>query len=139
MLNSPRAWRRLSGRSSRGKHREGSRAVSLSRKLAKLEVLVRAQEEAPAVPTFWTPERLERWCEWANRVLGTMSSDRALRVYTELTTTPRAQWGPVARRLDELAYLGTRGAFHAGWPHYGRVVALPDAICAALEAHPDAE
>jgi hypothetical protein len=31
--------------------------MTLSRKLARLEVLVQAQ--APAVPTFWTPERIK--------------------------------------------------------------------------------
>jgi hypothetical protein len=111
--------------------------MTLARKLAKLAVLVRA--EAPARPTYWTEVRLERWCAWANRLLGTMSRDRAVRVYTEMTTVPRDRWGPVARRLDELACLGARGAFHDRWPHYGRVVGLPDAVCEVLEAHPDAE
>jgi hypothetical protein len=110
--------------------------VTLQRRLAKLEVLVTGQTTA----TFWTPERVARWEWWASHLLGTMSDERGRRVFTELTTTPADQWGPVARRVNHMAAQGADGQYDAtGWPHWAdRVVALPDAVCALLEAYPDA-
>jgi hypothetical protein len=112
--------------------------MTLQRRLGRLEVLVKAQA-SPTVPTYWTPERIERWQEWARRLLLTMDRDRALRVFDELTTTPADQWGPVARRVNHMAYRGADGGYDGtGWPHWAdRVVALPDAVCELLEAHGD--
>jgi hypothetical protein len=114
--------------------------MSLSRRAARLEVLVQAQAEQPSASTFWTPERMGRWCEWANRLLGTMSYKRAVRVHAEMTTTPRDRWGPVACRLDHMASMGMEGHYdRSTWPHWAdRAIALPDAVCEVLERHPDA-
>src|SRR4051794_11988646 len=111
--------------------------MSLSSKLARLEILVRAQSEEDRAPTFWTGERVERWRQWAVRLLETMPKDRARRAYYELTELPAEHWGPITRRLDHLAYLGVEG-IHDSSSRAGRVVALPDAVCAVLEANPDA-
>ena len=113
--------------------------MNLARKIAKLEAIVSAQSE-PAVPTFWTPARVETYCMWANRLLGTMPEDRARRVFEELTTLPAESWGPVARRLDHMAAYGAGGGYDAvTWPYWAeRAIALPEALCHVLEAHPDA-
>jgi hypothetical protein len=114
--------------------------VTLARRLAKLEVLVQAQQPEQTTVTFWTPERVTLWKQWASRLLETMGNERAQRVYAEMTDTPPDEWGPVARRVHHLASLGADGHYHAvGWPHWAsRTIALPDAVCEALERHPDA-
>jgi hypothetical protein len=115
--------------------------MSLSRKLAQLEILARAQAEeaAPASP-YRTPERVERWRQWVARLLETMPEERARRVFEELAVLPADQRGPVARRVEHMAYLGAQGIYDAvGWPYWSeRAVAMPDAVCEALEQHPEA-
>ena len=113
--------------------------MTLARKLARLEVLVAAQAEA-AVPTFWTPERIEGYRRWAERLLATMAPDRARAVFEELETQPAEHWGPVTRRLDHMARTGAQEMYDgSGWPYWAtRAIALPDAVCEALERHPDA-
>jgi predicted RNA-binding Zn-ribbon protein involved in translation (DUF1610 family) len=110
--------------------------MSLSRKLARLETIV-AQAEA-AVPTFWTAERIEQWSQWAVRLLESMPEQRAVVAYVELTTLPAEQWGALTRVVSNLAVLladGVHGAPGSGERPYR----LPEAVCAVLEAHPDAE
>jgi len=114
--------------------------MSLAQKLARLEVLVKAQSDESAVPAYWTPERVAGWQQWAQRLLLTMSHERAVRVFAEMTTTPADQWGTVVRRVDRMARLGADGIYEAvEWPYWAdRAVALPDAVCELLERHPDA-
>jgi hypothetical protein len=109
--------------------------MDLGRKLARLEVLVRAQD--PPVPTFWTSARIEQWRGWLVRLLETMPRERAELVYAELTTLPRERWGPLARHVDTMAVHAVMGAWNA-YIEQGRPMALPEAVCAVLEAHPDA-
>jgi hypothetical protein len=110
---------------------------SLSRKLARLEIQVQAQQ--PPASTFWTPARVEAYRIWAVRLLESMPAARGAVVYAELTL-PADQWGPVARRVDRMACLGADGLYDATtWPYWSeRVIALPEAICEVLERHPDA-
>ena len=90
--------------------------MSLARKLARLEVLVAAQQ--PAAPTYWTPARIERWRQWAVRLLESMPRERAEPAYAELISLPAEQWGPVTRRLDHMALMGADGLYDCtGWPH----------------------
>ena len=113
--------------------------MTLARKIARLEVLVAAKSE-PTVPTFWTPERIEQWRAWVVRLLETMPEDWARQVFEELTTLPADQWGPVTRRVHDMACAGADGRYDCtGWPHWAdRAIALPEAVCAALEQHPGA-
>ena len=48
--------------------------MSLARKLAKLETIVGARAK-DAVLTFWTPDRIEGYRAWAERLLDTMPCD----------------------------------------------------------------
>lgn len=113
--------------------------MTLARKLAKLETIVSARAE-DAAPTYWTPARIEAWRAWVVRLLETMPEPRAVVAYVELTTLPADRWGPVTRRVHDMACTGADGRYDgAGWPHWAdRAIALPDAVCEALEAHPDA-
>jgi hypothetical protein len=111
--------------------------MTLARKLARLEVLVAAQSEA-TVPTFWTTERIEQWHLWVVRLLETMPQDRARQVFEELTTVPPEQWGPLTRHIETMATHATMGAWDA-YVKQGRPVALPEAVCAVLEANPEAD
>jgi hypothetical protein len=112
--------------------------TDLSRKLARLETLVSAK--APSAPTFWTPARIEGYRSWVERLLDTMPYERAAAMFTEMTTVPADQWGSVARRLDHMARMGAEGRYNShSWPYWAdRAIALPEAVCALLEAHPDA-
>jgi len=113
--------------------------MNLSSRLGKLELLVQAQQ--PATPTFWTPERIERWRQWAVRLLESMPRERAEPAYAELISLPAERWGPITRRLDDMARRGADGIYDStGWPHWAeRAIALPEAVCDLLERHPDAE
>jgi hypothetical protein len=110
--------------------------MSLSRKLARLETIV-AQAEA-AVPTFWTAERIEQWSQWVVRMLESMPEQRAVLAYVELTTLPADSWGTLTRVVDREARKAVMGAWDA-YIAEGRPVALPEAVCAVLEQHPDAD
>jgi len=111
--------------------------MSLAHKLAKLETIAAAQAEAPATATFWSPERIEAWRQWVVKFLETMPESRAVVAYVELTTLPAEQWGPLTRHVETMATHATMGARDA-YIRQGRPVALPEAVCAVLEAHPDA-
>lgn len=92
--------------------------MTLARKIARLEELVKVQAEA-TVPTYWTPERIGRWEQSASRLLETMGEERAQRAFAELTTTPADEWGTVARRVHHHAYFGADGHYDAvGWPYW---------------------
>jgi hypothetical protein len=114
--------------------------MTLARRLAKLEVLVQAQQPEQTTATFWTTERVAQWERWTSRLLETMGNERAQRVYAEMTNTPPDEWGPVARRVHHMASYGADGGYEGhGWPHWvSRTIALPEAVCALLEAYPDA-
>jgi hypothetical protein len=111
--------------------------MTLARKLARLETIVSARADAPTVSTFWTPARIEQWCSWVCRLLETMPEHRAVVAYVELTTLPADQWGPLTRHIETIATHATMGAWDA-YIRQGRPVALPEAVCRILEAHPDA-
>ena len=103
--------------------------MSLARKLARLEVLVRAQQ--PAAPTYWTPERQERWAEWMTRLVATMPPERAERVHIEVTTLSIDEYGPVTIAVHATA------SWRAGSTvEHDRPLAFPEEVCAMLEAHP---
>ena len=110
--------------------------MTLARKLARLETIVAAHAEA-TVPTFWTPERIGQWQQWVVRFLEAMPRDRADRVYVELTALSADRHGPLTRHVHTMATHATMGAWNA-YIEQGRPVALPEAVCAVLEAHPDA-
>jgi hypothetical protein len=114
--------------------------MTLQRRLAKLEVLVTGQTAAEAVTEAHRAEWRHCWELWVTRLLQTMPHERGVRVFAELTTNPADAWGPVARRVHHLASLGADGHYDAvGWPHWAsRTIALPEAVCEALERHPDA-
>jgi hypothetical protein len=88
----------------------------------------------------WVGRRCCRWAGWANHLLMTMLPERAQDTYRQMTEQPRESWGPVARRVNHLAYYGATGAFDTtGWPYWAdRAIALPEAVCEVLEAYPDA-
>src|SRR3954468_14199267 len=114
--------------------------MNLSRKLARLETIVRAETETPVSP-YWTPARIEGYRAWAERLLDTMPPDRARRAFDELTTLPAERWGPVTRRLHHMACTGADGRYDVvTWPYWAdRAIALPEAVCELLERYPDAE
>src|SRR5688572_1971282 len=91
-------------------HRKLGARMTLARKLARLEGLVVAQSAA-MVPTYWTPERVEGFCAWAERLLHTMQPEHALSAFDELVNVPAEQWGPVTRRLHDMACRGADGRY----------------------------
>jgi predicted RNA-binding Zn-ribbon protein involved in translation (DUF1610 family) len=108
----------------------------LSRKPARLEVLVQGRQ--PAAPTFWTPARVAEWSRWACAILEAMPPDRGQSAYAELITPPADERGPLTRHVATMAAHAVMGAWDA-YVSQGRPVALPEAVCAGLEAHPDAD
>ncbi len=71
--------------------------MSLSRKLQRLEVVVRARAE-DAAPASWTDERAALWRSWIERIVATMPEAAARHAIAELWTLDRAAWGPIATR-----------------------------------------
>ena len=114
--------------------------MRLARKLANLETIVSARADETPADRYWTPERIELWRQWVIRLLETMPEPRAVVAYVELTTLPSELWGPVTRRLHAMACAGADGRYDCtGWPHWAdRAIALPEPVCEALEAYPDA-
>jgi hypothetical protein len=110
--------------------------MGLSRRLTRLEVLARGDQEQ--APTFWAPERIEQQAQWLVRLLETMPERRAVVAYVELTTLPAEQWAPLTRHVDRMAVLladGIHGAPGGGERPYG----FPEPVCAVLEVHPDVD
>src|SRR5215204_1682155 len=112
--------------------------TGLSRKLARLETIVSTQaSQATPASTYWTPARVGAWQQWGVRLLESMPASRAAVASAELVMLQAEQWGTLTRVLDRLAAMAADGVHGApGSPE--RPYGLPEAVCAALEAHPDA-